>query len=136
MRIIVCLDDKNGMLFGTRRQSKDRSLRQDILEMTKNAGLWMNAYSAGQFTEEAPQIRVSEDFLEEAGPGDWCFVENVPVKCLTDRVEQVVIYRWNRVYPATARFPVELFSDRWKLAERRDFPGYSHETITKEVYVL
>lgn len=136
MRIIVCLDDKNGMLFGTRRQSKDRLLRQDLLQMTQNARLWMNTYSAGQFSEEAPQIRVAEDFLEKAGPGDWCFVENESVKPVADQVEQVVIYRWNRVYPATVRFPAELFSGKWKLTEHGDFPGSSHETITKEVYDL
>ena len=136
MRIIVCLDDQNGMFFGTRRQSKDCILRQDILKMTEDAVLWMNAYSAGQFTEEAPQLRIDEDFLEKAAPDDWCFVENVSVGQVAESVNQVVIYRWNRKYPATVKFPGELFQNRWKLTERRDFPGFSHETITKEVYDL
>ena len=136
MKLIVCLDDKDGMLFGTRRQSKDRLLRRDMLEMTAGSCLWMNAYSAAQFEEEAPQICVSESFLEEAEAGQWCFVENVPVDRVLDRAEQVVVYRWNRQYPATVHFPTDLFASRWKLAQNRDFPGHSHETITKEVYVL
>ena len=136
MRIIVCLDDKDGMLFGTRRQSKDRCLRRDMLEMTAGSLLWMNSYSANQFQEEAPQIRISESFLEEAEAGQWCFIENAPVPQSLDEIEQVVIYRWNRQYPATVRFPMDRFSPRWKLAETRDFPGHSHEIITKEVYVL
>ena len=33
MNIIVCLDDKNGMMFNKRRQSQDRVLRQRMLEL-------------------------------------------------------------------------------------------------------
>ena len=34
MILIVCVDDHNGMMFNHRRQSQDRVLRADILELT------------------------------------------------------------------------------------------------------
>ena len=34
MILIVCVDDHNGMMFNHRRQSQDRILRGDILELT------------------------------------------------------------------------------------------------------
>ena len=49
MNIAVCLDDKNGMLFCGRRQSKDQYLRQQLLERSKPNALWMNGFSAKQF---------------------------------------------------------------------------------------
>ena len=45
MNIIVCLDDKNGMMFNKRRQSQDKLLRSDIKELVKSKILYMNNYS-------------------------------------------------------------------------------------------
>lgn len=132
MILIVCVDNKNGMLFNRRRQSQDRMLRVRILEMTARSRLWMNAYSAKQFDESAPQITVAEDFLSRAASGEYCFLENTdPSPCL-DRLEQVILYRWNRDYPADVRFTLDLSG--FRLRQRVDFAGSSHEKITEEIY--
>lgn len=136
MTLIVCVDDRFGMLFNRRRQSKDQALRADMLELTKNHKLWMNGYSASQFAENAGNICVHEAFLEQADPKDYCFVENADIAQYAPVASSVILYRWNRVYPADLRFPAELFADRWHLESRVDFPGTSHETITREVYAL
>ena len=61
MVLIVCVDDHNGMMFNHRRQSQDRILRADILELTDGKKLWMNAYSKKQFAEsDTARIRVNE----------------------------------------------------------------------------
>ena len=44
MNIIICLDDKNGMMFNKRRQSQDKILRADIKELVKINILYMNNY--------------------------------------------------------------------------------------------
>lgn len=136
MKIIVCLDDKNGMLFNRRRQSKDSILREKLLEKVGNETVWMNAYSASQFPQTAPNMKIDELFLEKAGQGEYCFVENVNVTEFAPRVEELTVYRWNRAYPADTKFPIELFEKRGKLISRVDFAGSSHERITEEVYVL
>ena len=70
MILIVCVDDHNGMMFNHRRQSQDRVLRADILELTDGKKLWMNAYSRKQFAEsDAEKILVDETFLDAAGDG-------------------------------------------------------------------
>lgn len=136
MIIVVCLDDQDGMLFNQRRQSKDSGLRVRVLELCGEKLLWMNAYSAGQFSETAPNIRVAENFLEKAGAGEYCFVENTDVTNAAERAEGLVIYRWNRCYPSDVKFPTGLFSPRWRLVSTEDFEGSSHERITQEVYTL
>ena len=49
------------------------------------------------------------------------------------RVERVVLYRWDRAYPADLYWDLSL--EGWTLARREEFPGFSHEIITKEVYI-
>lgn len=132
MILIVCVDNKNGMLFNRRRQSQDRLLRARVLERTAGSRLWMNAYSAQQFDDPGPQVCVAEDFLSRADWGESCFLENTdPTPCL-DRLEQVILYRWNRDYPADVRFSLDLSG--FRLCQQTDFPGSSHKTITEEIY--
>ena len=142
MKIIVCVDNQNGMMFNHRRQSQDRVLRKRILELTGGKKLWMNAYSQKQFLqvngnmskeqEQSGQIQADEAFLEKAGPGEYCFVENKDVVPYESRIEEVILCHWNRDYPADVFFEVDL--SKWRLEERKDFSGYSHEKITKEIY--
>jgi len=149
MKIIVCVDNQNGMMFNHRRQSQDRVLRKRILELTGGKKLWMNAYSQKQFLQvngnmskeqeqsgqlgQSGQIQADEAFLEKAGPGEPCFVEDRSVAPFAGRVERVVLYRWDRAYPADLYWDLSL--EGWTLARREEFSGFSHEIITKEVYI-
>ena len=69
MIVMVCVDDKGGMLFNHRRQSKDRVLRQEMLRMIGDAPLRVTPYTAKQFTEEeTPRLLVAPDAITAAGP--------------------------------------------------------------------
>ena len=135
MKIIVCLDEQNGMLFLGRRQSQDSVLRAHMLAYTGGSALWMNAYSAKQFSELPDGIRVDEAFLEKAGEDDFCFVED-PSGLRGKQADRLIIYRWNRRYPSDVKFPMEAFAPRMRLHSSCEFVGSSHECITQEVYDL
>jgi len=45
--------------------------------------------------------------------------------------EGLILYRWNRTYPADLYFTLSL--EGWTLERREEFAGSSHEKITKEV---
>lgn len=136
MKVIVCLDDDLGMLFNGRRQSMDKALCDRVAHITKGKTLWMNNYSAGQFSDFPDNIIIDEYFLDRATEDDYCFVENRDISSYASKVNTVIIYRWNRNYPQDMRFPVSLFSDKWQLAGSFDFTGHSHDHITEEVYYL
>lgn len=135
MKLIVCVDDNFGMLFNKRRQSKDSNVRADMLELTREGKLWMNAYSAAQF-EDGSMLHVDEDFLRKAAPEDYCFVENADMLPYADGFSGVIAYRWNRAYPSDVKFPIDLFQNRWTLISSTEFAGSSHEKITREIYEL
>lgn len=135
MILIVAVDDKNGMLFNHRRQSQDRVLRDKILFMTQGKNLWMNAYSHKQFVEGAGgQITEDEEFLDKAGIGDYCFVENQHVAPYINKIEKVVLCKWNRIYPGDFHLDLSLSENPWRLRSVEEFSGNSHEKITVEVY--
>lgn len=135
MIAIVCLDDRGGMGFNGRRQSRDARLRQKVLELTAGSRLWMAPCSAEQFGPEgAGRICVSAAFLEEAGSGDYVFVEDRALAPFAERLEQLVVFRWNRVYPADRYFDLDLTRGPWQKTEAVDFPGKSHRRTTMEVY--
>lgn len=133
MILIACVDDNLGMLFNNRRQSMDSVLRGRILTMCAGKKLWMNAYSRKQFNTDAEGITVDENFMAKAGSDDYCFAENISVKPYEKEMQKIILYRWNRVYPADLYFDIDL--KKWHLKEKNDFAGSSHDKITEEVYV-
>ena len=133
--LIAAVDDRYGMMFHQRRQSQDRILREKILTMTKGKTLWMNAYSRKQFQEGFhDQIRESEEFLDRAQNGDYCFVEDCSVKRYADKISRIILYKWNRKYPGDVFFDIDVSDGGWNLVQTEDFRGSSHEKITMEVY--
>ena len=50
-----------------------------------------------------------------------------------ERVEELVLYRWNRDYPADVYLDWDL--SRFQVSGLREFPGTSHPNITRTIYV-
>lgn len=131
MHLIVCVEDNGGLSFCGRRLSFDRVVTAEILRIASENKLWMNRYSSGLFTDQ--NVMVDEYFLQRAGKGEYCFLENIPVPDSLENIESIIVFRWNRRYPATVKFPIELLADR-ELVETVEFTGFSHKTITMERY--
>ena len=129
MQVIITVENRNGMLFNHRRVSRDQKVSERILAYCKEKKLWMNAYSAKLF-ENNPQIRVSETFLEQKDA--ICFVEDQDVTPYLPEIDTIILFHWNRDYPADFFFTVDL--SEWNRIHQEEFAGKSHEQITMEVY--
>ena len=126
MTLILCVDDRGGLSFNGRRQSQDRRVREDLLTMAAGGALWMDDYSRRQFTERDPAARAAE------GDG-LCLLELQDPEAALERADRLVLYRWGRHYPADRR--LDLPPAGWRLEGQTEFPGRSHDMITKEIYV-
>ena len=134
MILIVCVDEKNGMIFNNRRQSRDKILIAHILEVTKNKKLWITNFSQDIFNmSDANNLIIDDQFIEKMREDDYCFVENIEVKTLIDKVDKIIIYNWNRNYPADQYFDINL--DEWVIDSEEEFSGSSHDKITQKIYI-
>ena len=136
MIVFVCLDDNNGMMFNKRRQSRDRNVLMDMVREAGGAVLQMNTYSAKPFRDiDGTAVKADEEFMEKVEAGQFCFAENIPLSEYENKMEKIVLYRWNRSYPYDLQFDIPLEAHGWRCTEATEFPGSSHERITKEVYI-
>ena len=131
MNLIVCLDDKNGYSFASRRQTKDRVQLSDMLAFVGENNLFLTDYSSALFSELPTNVKVTNTPQNSASTDDFCFIENIAVE--DKNIDKIIIYRWNRSYPSDKKFPLELLGGK-TLVSSYDFKGYSHEKITREVY--
>ena len=134
MNIMVAVDDNGGMMFNSRRQSQDTVLREYILNISKDSVLWMNEYSLGQFETLPPNVKISEDYLSEAGNGDYCFVENKNIGEVSDRLEMLILFHWNRRYPSDMKLDYDPLAKGMHVKSTEDIVGQAHEKITVEVW--
>lgn len=121
VHIIVCVDDRGGMTFGGRRQSRDRVLYTYLSDKYKNINI--TAFSQAVF-EGGTVCDTLTDGV--------CFVENIPPSSFKN-VDTVTLCRWNRRYPADMYFDIDL--NDYTLISQEDIVGSSHEKITIEEYI-
>lgn len=135
MTIIVCVDDRGGMLFNRRRVSSDRIVTGKVLEIAGSAKLRIKPYSAKLFANPA-ELYIAEDYLSAADCGDVCFAEEQLSPDDLRRASRVIVFHWNRSYPSDVKFPLEQLRRMAEPESVTEFKGNSHERITQEVYVL
>lgn len=133
MTAVVCIDDKNGMMFNKRRQSRDSILIDDLMSLCSGKVLHMCEYSRSLFENYQEKISVDENFPESAGKHDICFIENADLSSYAERIDKLIIYRWNRHYPSDLKLTLDL--SEYKLQNRTEFKGSSHDKITREEYI-
>lgn len=133
MKIAVCIDDNNGMMFHSKRISRDREIIKDLITLSGSRGLLIHSYSEALF-DKGDNVIVDDDFLDKAGDDDICFVENRDIIPYADRISEIILYHWNRRYPSDMKFSLDMSG--YKLTSRKDFAGYSHEKITREEYCI
>ena len=135
MILIACVDERNGMLFNGRRQSRDSVLCRDILRECRGKKLYLSPYSSGLFERSGDvKIMVSENMEVQAAEDSFYFVEDIKPRGCEEQISRLILYNWNRAYPADVYFPLDVSADSWELERQEEFRGSSHERITKKVY--
>lgn len=129
MILVVCVDKNNGIMFNNRRQSRDKVLIERVMLMNKK--VWINSFSKELFKEYS-NVCVDDDFKNKCNDDDICFVENVSLSELVNKADKIILYNWNREYPADTYLDLSL-SD-WQQISENEFVGNSHDKITEQIY--
>lgn len=127
MTLYICLDDRSGLQFNRRRQSRDSAVLEDI-RANLSGPLGIDVFSEKLIrAAEIPYVLPPESFAD-------FFAEDVPSEELLAQTGKIVIYRWNRHYPSDVQWEPDLAAMGFVLTKTTEFPGTSHEKITREVY--
>lgn len=132
LSVAVCVDERGGMTFFGKRQSRDRVLIQELLDSTKGK-VYIRKFSSLLFEGHEDRIVVCEDPFSGAGDDDVIFIEDMPLKDKTNEIDRLIVYCWGKVYPSDKKLgfkPEECF----RAIESSEFAGSSHDKITKTVY--
>ena len=133
MTAIVCIEDRGGILFNSRRVGRDLEVRRDI---ARDFGkVYMTEYSRLLFSDVELDAAVRVSPLSEGVRGDVCFIESDEIKDNLENISRIVLYRWNRRYPSDVKLGFEPADAGFRLVSTTDFVGQAHERITKEVYI-
>lgn len=133
--VIITIDKMGGIAFGGKRQSRDRELAKDICLSTEGK-IYMTEYSARLFGDYKERVEVSDAPLKKCPDGGTVFLECERLMPYAEYIKKLIVYNWNREYPA------DLYSDAKELTEAGkkhggyDFAGFSHDKITKEIYEI
>ena len=134
MNIICIVDNHNGLMFNHRRLSRDRKVSEKILEISQYTLLRMSPYSEELFDPLPDHVLVSDTFLNEAQPGDICFVEDRPLLPYESQIDTFYLFHWNRLYPSDQKLDFIPSEHHFSLRKTEDFTGSSHDDITLEIW--
>lgn len=133
MKVIICTDNKMGTMFNNRRQSRDRILCEKVVSLVGDGMLFISEYSRELFENFDISLVCGQSYLSKAEKGDFCFVEGESLLPYEEKIESIVLFKWNRDYPSDKKADIDL-SNCWVLTQAEDFTGSSHEKITMEIY--
>lgn len=134
MTVIVCLSDGGGMLFGGRRNSRDKAVIADIARLCSGDALFVGNISESLFLESDASVISVSDPLASAEEGDFAFIEDRRILPYEHKISKLVIYRWNRKYPFDFSLDATPEDMGMTLLESFDFKGNAHEKITREIW--
>ena len=132
MTVIVCIEDRGGILFNKRRVGRDALVYDDIAR--DHDRILLNSYSLPLFEGRIPETVICNSPISQGSAGDVCFIESGEIKDNLDRISRIILYRWNRRYPSDVRLGFEPGEVGFSLEATSEFVGNAHERITKEIY--
>ena len=70
--------------------------------------------------------------MRKADDVDYCFIEDKDFS--VDGVSEIILCNWNRSYPATRYFDIDLEKNGFSKVITEEIVGSSHDRITIDIY--
>lgn len=134
MTVFLCTDDRGGMLFNKRRQSRDSKVIEDVSRSVGDGTLYISDFSEALFAESDISVISVSDPLVSARENGCVFVECHRLSEHIRYIDTLIIYRWNKKYPYDFLLDIAPEECGFKLCETAELQGSSHDKITKEIY--
>ncbi len=134
MKLIVCTDNRGGMMFLKKRPARDKYAIDDIIKDAEKNRILIAPYSEKLFAEQGGKYTISSDPLGDAKDGDIVFLEDRSARDYLWKIDSIVIYSWDLPYPFDKRFDIEPDKEGFHLICETEFPGHAHKVVKKMIY--
>ena len=131
--VAIAVDDKMGIAFNKRRQSRDKMMIEDLVS-SQTGTIYVSDYSKTLFSDFENRIKVVSDPIRDCVDGGCCFIELSGIGDHLSEISSIILYRWNRYYPSDTVLDINF--DEFTLISADEFVGFSHEKITREIYKI
>ena len=136
MKVIICVDDRGGVSYHGRRLSQDRLQRIDVIQRFASHGFCMKKETADLYHQiDKRCYQVIPAWKQVLSSDRWWVSEDIEFLQWLDQLEELVIYRWNRLYPSDKKLLLSLPVADWRCILHDSFVGSSHAKIDVEHYV-
>jgi hypothetical protein len=125
----MCVSKNGGISFNNRRQSRDEEVCKDMIALT-GGDLFVSEYSAKLF-DGIGKVQICDDGKISAE--QYYFAEREMPEVDKQSISELILYHWNREYPADRFFDIDL-KCFW-LKGNVEFAGKSHDCIRRERWV-
>ncbi len=130
--LAVIVDSRGGMMFNSRRQTRDAEVIADMMERFGDREVFAAPYSARLF--ESYHVTFCEKPMAMCGEGSLVFLEDPALLESLDGFETVVMYRYGITYPADSFFEYDLTALGYKRISKDKFSTSIHQKVEREVY--
>ncbi|MDD8048603.1 MAG: hypothetical protein PHH04_03260 [Thomasclavelia sp.] len=116
------------MIFNQRRVSRDKKIIEDIID----------SYEEDNIVADSRSKILFEDYDIEyqnlpTETNKYQFIEFDDLSSIKNKIEELIIYRFNRVYPKDMSLSIDV-NKNYELEDEEEFVGNSHDKITKDTY--
>lgn len=132
MILAFCVDDQGGLAFNHRAAEPGPSAGGGFAGGGRARPVFCLPYSAGLFDPGAVTVVDAPGAVSADG---ILFLENTDPAAYIPHAEELLLYRWNRLYPADLTLNGTPVQWGYRLQDTTNFAGTSHEKITRERYV-
>jgi hypothetical protein len=129
VKLIMCVSKNGGISFNNRRQSRDEEVCKDMIALS-GGSIFASEYSAKLF-DGIGKVQICDAGKMPAG--QYYFAERGMPEVDEQSISEVVLYHWNREYPADSFFDIDLKD--FRLKENVEFEGKSHDCIRRERWI-
>ena len=111
MTCVICLEDRGGVMFNHRRVSRDAVVTDRILKLaTEHGPLNITPYTLRLLPQENIPSCVVHICDHPAAEGKGtCWLEDTVGELRPDAADRLILFRWNRTYPADMLFDQKAF---------------------------
>ena len=114
-------------------ESRDAAVIKDVESLVGDGIVFISNFSEKLFEDSSESVISVSDPLESA-KDDFAFVEDMALLPYAEKIDELVIYRWNRRYPFDFKLDIDPEKEGMTLAQTVDIVGNSHAKITRETW--